>query len=144
MRRRWKYLRQSDPAIGLLDDIGSHENPDGHRNTHWSVNVPTHARAEFERTVEKFAKAVTGLEGLPTRAILFQPIKALGSHMKYLMKGIQPDAANYFHMEAIPQGFVSGRGRTFVSRSLSLTARKAASWKRKRRPRGTQPSQSAS
>lgn len=137
VRRRWKYLRLFDPSIGHLDDFGSHENPDGRRNTHWSVYVPTQMTTEFRSAVEKAARAVTKLRVLPNRAILFQRIEAVGSHMKYLLKGIRPDAASYFHMEAIPQGFVSGRGRTFVSRSLGFSARKAANWKRKRRPRTT-------
>lgn len=133
VHRRWKYLREAGAALGTLDDFGAHENPDGRRNTHWSARVPDHGRAEFEETVAKRLRAVTGLRGLPEGALHFQPIHALGGHMKYLTKGVRPDAASYFHLDAVSQGFVSGHGRTFVSRSLGFAARKAAGWKRKRR-----------
>lgn len=133
VHRRWKYLREKGGTFGTLDDFGAHENPDGRRNTHWSARVPDHGRVEFERTVTRFLLKVTGVSELPVGALLFQPIYALGGHLKYLAKGVRPDAAPYFHVKPIAQGFVSGHGRTFVSRSLGFTARKAAGWKRKRR-----------
>jgi hypothetical protein len=122
--------------MGSLDDFGSHENPDGHRNTHWSVNVPAHAQREFRQSVERLLMKLVGLRELGA-AIMFQVLdeRRLGGHAKYLTKGIRPDAADYFHVIAEDQGFVSGRGRTFVSRSLGFKARAAAGWKRKRRPR---------
>jgi hypothetical protein len=68
-----------------------------------------------------------------------QPIEPLGSQVKYIAKGVRPDAASYFQMTEVPQGFVSGRGRAFVSRSLSVAARKAANGTRKPASKGAAP-----
>jgi hypothetical protein len=71
VRRRWKYLSASRPNIGCLDDFGSHENPDGHRNTHWSAYVPVHVQLEFRQTVERLLMKLVGLRELGA-AIMFQ------------------------------------------------------------------------
>lgn len=136
VRRSWKHLAATGRGHGGLEDFGVHENPDGRRNTHWSVYVPDGERNQFERVVTKFLSRVTGVSQL-AGALHFQSIyrRGLGSHMKYLTKGIRPEFASYFHMHPVDQGFVSGHGRTFVSRPISLSARKAAGWKRKRRPK---------
>jgi hypothetical protein len=138
-KRRWKYLSACGSDLGRLDDFGSHENPDGHRNTHWTVAIPAAAHDEFKRTVTRLLKKVAKVATLG-RALHFRRIdpNGIGSHLKYIAKGVRPDAARYFHMQAVDQGFISGRGRTFVSRSLSFKARKAAGWKRTRRPAGSQ------
>lgn len=40
LRRAWKYRRdQKGVALGQLDDVGAHENPDGKRHVHWLVRV---------------------------------------------------------------------------------------------------------
>jgi hypothetical protein len=133
VRRRWKYLMESGVGFGPFDDLAVHENPSGKRNTHWSVRVPPAGLDEFKGTVERFLKKVVQIDDLGD-GIFFQPIKALGGHMKYLGKGIRPDAAEYFYINAMDQGFVTGHGRTLVSRSLGLTERRRNGWKRKRRP----------
>jgi len=136
VRRSWRHLVETDRGCGGLEDLGVHENPDGRRNTHWSVYVPAGERNQFERIVTKFLSRVTGVSQL-AGALHFQSIyrHGLGSHMKYLTKGISPEFASYFHMHAVDQGFVSGRGRTFVGRRIGLSARRAAGWTRKRRPK---------
>ncbi len=130
--RHWKYRRNtSKPDLGSFDDAGAHENPRGYSNTHWMVRVPEHFLPEFEQTVRRLLAKLTkntDTENL----LLFQPIYAPGSLAKYVLKGISPAFQAYFRIEAIEQGFIEGRGRTFVSRSLSHAARKSAGWKRNR------------
>ncbi len=134
MNGAWKYQRDMKGApLGPFDGLGSHENPDGKRHVHWMVRVPVSARPWFEVTLTKFLRKMSGVEELGT-ALEIKPIYAAGTLAKYILKGVSSDYAAYFHMSATDQGVVVGR-RTFVSRSLSRTARKAAGWKRKRRPR---------
>ena len=79
----------------------------------------------------KLLTKMTGRRDLGS-ALEIREIYALGGLAKYILKGVRPDGADYFHIEAIDQGRVFGR-RTFVSRTLDFSARKAAGWKRKRR-----------
>jgi hypothetical protein len=87
----------------------------------------------FRKDVERFLKKAADSEVLG-RSLHFKPIHAAGSYAKYLTKGIAPGYADYFRMECLDQGFIAGRGRTFVSRSIGFAARKKIGWKRKRRP----------
>jgi hypothetical protein len=132
LRRAWKYQRQQKLLpIGHLDDVGAHENPNGIRHVHWMVHVPPSVRPWFEMMVEKILKRLTNLSDLGT-ALQIKDVIAPGTLAKYILKGVKPELAGYFHMEAVDQGVVYGR-RTFVSRSIGAKARQAASWKRKRR-----------
>lgn len=134
VRQRWTYLRQKGRSVGPLHDVGAHENPAGVRNTHWMVRVEPTAIPEFKRAVAKFLAKVVGLEPEQLgRALHIGSVDAPGTFAKYMAKGVHPAFADYFRIEASDQGFVAGRGRTFVSRSISRTARKAAGWTRKRR-----------
>jgi len=134
IKRAWKYQRDGRCLkIGPFDDVGSHENPDGVRHVHWLVRVPAHIRPWFEASVEKQLKKIVGLDDLGP-ALHFKDIDAIGTLAKYILKGVRPDLADYFHMEAADQGIVLGR-RVFVSRTIGHSARKAASWRRKRRPK---------
>jgi hypothetical protein len=134
IKRRWAHIRKtsgSDP--GSFDDAGVHENPLGHRNTHWLVRMPPPHRAKFQRDVTRFLLKVVGAERVG-RALHFKPIAAAGTFAKYLAKGVDPNYAGYFHVQAIEQGFIAGRGRSFVSRTIGFSARKSAGWRRRRRP----------
>lgn len=134
VRRAWKYRRDhKNVALGALDDVGAHENPDGKRHVHWLVRVPEDARSWFEEAVDKFARKLAGLDDLGT-AIETQEIYALGGLTKYIMKGVDAQFGSYFHTDTSDQGEVICR-RTFASRTLGYAARKEANWKRKRRPR---------
>jgi hypothetical protein len=131
--RRWRYLQGLHGAdVGRLAGVASHENPGGKRNTHWMVAVPAAWEAEFRRTVAKYLAKVSGADELGA-ALLIEPLHAVGGAMKYALKGVDPRFQVYFKIDAKDQGFVAGRGRTFVSREISLAARKRAGWTRKRR-----------
>jgi hypothetical protein len=135
VRRRWTHLRKSStPALGSCDDVAVHENPNGLCNTHWMIHVPLGFSGEFKRTVARFLKKVVQLGEL-SRGLHFQSIGAAGMFAKYVMKGVDPAFGAYFHVEPEDQGFVPGRGRTSVSRTIGSSARKEAFWQRKRRPR---------
>ena len=49
-------------------------------------------------------------------------VYAPGGLAKYILKGINPDYADHFHMKAANEGVVFGR-RTGVSRAISKAAR---------------------
>lgn len=133
--RSWRYLREKHGVdVGRLPGIAAHENPAGRRNTHWMVAVPSQWEGEFRRVVAKFLAKVAGVAELGA-ALLIEPLYAVGGAMKYALKGIAPAYQDYFHIEAEDQGFVAGRGRTFVSREISQAERKRQGWMRTRRPR---------
>lgn len=132
VRRRWTHLRKTRGVqLGTFDDTGSHENPGGRRNTHWLIRVPDFHMAAFRKDVERFLKKVLGRDHLG-EALHVQPVRAAGTFAKYLVKGIDPHFADYFHMRAVDQGFIEGRGRTFVARSLGFASRAKVGWKRTR------------
>lgn len=130
-RRAWRYQRDRAPEIGPLDEVGSHENPNDIRHVHWIVRVPPQLRPWLGHTLAKLIQKMTHRRDLGS-ALEIKEVVALGGLAKYILKGVRPDGAAYFHMEAVDQGRVFGR-RTFVSRTLGFSARKAAGWKRKRR-----------
>ena len=132
VRRHWSYLRKTTgPAVGHLDDIGSQENPGGHRNTHWGVAIAPELVERFEEVVRRRLTKLIGKRDLG-EALHFAPIYAPGGYAKYILKGVDPNYGGYFHIRPEDQGFVAGRGRTFVARSLSFTARKQAGWVRRK------------
>lgn len=133
--RRWTYLRKTAaPDLPRLAYISVQENPDGHRNTHWNVSIPPAYAAEFRRTVAARLRKLVGVASLG-RGLRFVRIETAGGYTKYCLKGVLPAGASHFHMRAVDQGFIGGRGRVTVSRTIGRTARKAAGWSRKRRPR---------
>jgi hypothetical protein len=134
VRRRWTYLQKTrHHALAPLDDAGAHENPDGKRNTHWLVRVSQDHEPEFKAAVARALKVVLG-RGNFGKGLHFRRVETIGSFAKYVLKGIEPVYADYFHIRAVDQGFIEGRGRTFVSRAIGYSARKQAGWVRKRRP----------
>jgi hypothetical protein len=134
LRRHWRYLRERHgPGVGRLECVGAHENPNGRRNTHWLVAVPAPWAGEFQRSLEKYLAKVADADELGA-ALHVKPIHAVGGAVKYAMKGVEAAYQDYFWLDARDQGFIAGRGRTFVSRDISQAARKRAGWTRRRRP----------
>lgn len=136
--RRWKREREAKGrAIGTFDDAHAHEHPEGgRRHVHWIMHRPAGvSRAELEREIMKRVKKRAGLDDLGT-ALHFQhedTVRAPGTLAKYILKGMDPTYARYFHMRAEDMGWVTGR-RTGTSRSLGRAARKLAKWDRKAAP----------
>jgi hypothetical protein len=130
--RRWTYLRKTMTAgPPPLAYVSVQENPDGRRNTHWNVAVPVAFQAEFRRTVVDRLQKIVSLDSLG-RGIKFVKIETPGTYTKYCLKGVLPAGAPHFHMRAVDQGFIGGRGRVQVSRSIGPAARKHAGWQRKK------------
>jgi len=131
--RHWRYLRSvRGPSVGQLVGVASQENPGGRRNTHWLVAVPDRWAPEFRRIVQKNLAKVAGVPQLGA-SLVIEPLYAVGGAMKYALKGVDPAYQGYFNITAKDQGFIAGKGRTSVSRSLSYTARRRAGWVRQRR-----------
>lgn len=135
--RSWRYRDQTGAALGTLDDVHAHENPDGKRNVHWALHIPPGRWKWAIQLIEKLLLKIVGVDDLGD-ALKIEQANGPGGLAKYILKGIEPEYAGHFHIrDAAPQGFVSGRGRTGTSRSIGKAARDRAGWKRKRRPRGS-------
>jgi hypothetical protein len=135
VKAHWKYLRVfKGIVLESFDDVVSHENPEGHRNTHWLIHVPAFFAPQFKKAVARFLAKVVGINELG-RALHFTAVGGPGGFAKYMLKGVDPSYGDYFCIDPIEQGFISGRGRTSVSRVLSQAARKRDGWVRKRRPK---------
>lgn len=131
--RSWRYRDQTGAALGTLDDVHVHENPMGKRNVHWALHIPEGRWAWATGLIERLLQKILGLDDLGD-ALLVKTATGPGGLAKYLLKGVEPAYAEYFHIGApSSQGFICGRGRTGTSRSLGKTARGKAGWKRKRR-----------
>lgn len=130
--RRWAYLRKTGaPDLPPLCYVGIQENPDGRRNTHWNVSVPTAYQEDFKRSVINRLGKIVGCDP-GDRVIAFVDINTPGTYAKYCLKGTLPVGGPHFYMRTVDQGFIGGRGRVLVSRTIGRTARKAAGWVRKR------------
>jgi hypothetical protein len=130
---RW-YAYQRDRKgrqFGRFDAYAVHEHPQqGPRHVHWVMRAPEGARPEIEHAIRTRLEKLTGYACLG-RAIHFQEVGAAGQLAKYTLKGVHPAYAEHFHMQAKPQGFISGR-RITISRSIGYAARKNAGWERRR------------
>lgn len=136
--RRWKREREEKGRlIGTFDDAHAHEHPaGGRRHVHWIMHRPPGvSRAEIEREIRNRVQKRAGLDDLGT-ALHFQhddQVRGPGTLAKYILKGMDPAFAGYFHMRTEDMGVITGR-RTGVSRSLGGAARKLAKWDRKAEP----------
>lgn len=129
--RWWTYERKKSRPFGAFDALAVHEHPEGGpRHVHWFVRAPEGARLELEAIVCNRLQKLTRLDCLGD-AIDFTDVTHPGGMAKYVLKGVDPAFADYFHMDAIDQGEIIGR-RIFVSRSVGRSARENAGWKRKR------------
>lgn len=131
--RSWRYRNQVGAALGTLDDVHVHENPLGRRNVHWALHIPEGRWVWAKGLIERLLLKILGVDDVGD-ALVIEPAHGPGGLAKYLLKGVEPAYAEYFHISApSPQGFISGRGRTGASRSIGKAARDNAGWKRKRR-----------
>jgi len=133
--RWWRDQRQRKGRdIGDLHGFHCHSNPAGSRHVHWVLHVPAEIEDEFPSVVknrlQKIARRVDLRDGLHIGAV-----QTPGSLAKYVLRGIEPEYADYLHIEAANEGFVAGCRRTGVSRAASKAARKRAGWVRKKRRR---------
>lgn len=130
---RWySYQRdQKGRDFGQFDAYAVHEHPEnGPRHVHWVMRAPDGARTEIERVIRARLEKLTGYACLG-RAVHFQEVGAPGQLAKYTLKGVHPAYAEHFHMEAKPQGFISGR-RVTISRGIGYAARQKSGWTRNR------------
>ena len=104
------------------------ENPDDQFHSHIAVSIETAEEGWLSTSVNKFVKGAIGEEP-PNDMIDIRPIYAPGSMFKYLMKGVSPVYADYFHMRTSEQGLLPGR-RVSMSRRMGPTARRRAGWRR--------------
>lgn len=131
--RSWRYRDCIGSGLGTLDDVHVHENPFGKRNVHWALHIPDGRWTWAKDLIERLLQKILQLDDLGD-ALLMEPAHGPGGLAKYLLKGVEPAYAEYFHIRTpSQQGFISGRGRTGASRSIGKAARDRAGWKRKRR-----------
>ena len=126
-KRAWKY-RQRSTALPELHMIETIESPEGDFHAHALVNVLLGEREWVLQTLISRMSKITGQE-VPEDAIQILDVQHSGTVLKYMLKGVSPAYADYFHMRTLAQGTVHGR-RVSVSRSLGPTARRRARWRR--------------
>jgi hypothetical protein len=133
--RWWAYQRGAKARpLGPFDCVAIHEHPrERGRHAHWVLRAPNGARPDLERTIRSRLEKLTGFACVG-RALNFKKVDTPGCVAKYVLKGVDPAYARYFHMEASDQGFIYGR-RLAISRSIGAAARAKARWKRTRRPK---------
>ncbi len=128
--RWWNYERSKGRQIGSFDAYAVHENPRDIRHVHWLMHVPRCLWDDLPGAIQKRVCKAARLDCLGD-ALHFLPVTRPGGVTKYALKGVDPFYAPYFHMDAVPQGVVSGR-RISVSRSIGRAARQRVGWVRKR------------
>lgn len=136
--RWWKYQRVGKGRpVGEVFDYHAHANPRGSRHVHWQIHVPDFLEQEFREAVESRLRSQVQRSDLRD-ALHFKAIGNPGSHAKYVLRGIEPEYADYLFIRPSNEGTVTGR-RTGVGRALSKAARKRAGWQRKGRSRVRRP-----
>ena len=131
--RWWRDQRQRKGLqIGPICGFHCHSNPAGSRHVHWVLHVPAEIRAEFANIVANRLRKIIGRIDLKD-GLHIGPVPTPGTLAKYVLRGVRPDFASYFHLEPANEGLVSGCRRTGVSRAASRAARKQAGWRRKKR-----------
>lgn len=132
--RWWVYEKKKGRPFGTFDDVSAHANPPtGRRHVHWLIHAPSGVRYEVESVIESRLKKMLKLDCLGD-ALQVQDVTGAGTLGKYILKGVDPLYADYFHMWTSDEGLVSGR-RVHTSRSIGRAGRDRAGWIRKRRPR---------
>lgn len=130
--RWWRNQRGKGRDIGSLAAVHSHANPAGSRHVHWLVHVPAELDREFRVVVAHRLRKITGRADLGD-ALHFVTADTPGSIAKYILRGIDPQYADYLHIHAASEGLVSCR-RTGASRAIGPVARQSSGWKRSRKP----------
>ncbi len=133
--RWWRDQRQRKGRdIGELLGFHCHSNPAGSRHVHWVLHVPPTIAADFANAVKDRLQKISGRVDLED-GLHIGPVYTPGSLAKYVLRGIEPEYADYLHIEAANEGLVAGCRRTGVSRAASKAARRRAGWVRKKRQR---------
>jgi hypothetical protein len=133
--RWWRDQRQRKGRdLGHILGFHCHSNPAGSRHVHWVVHVPSEIASEFAAVVRNRLQKITGRIDLRD-GLDIGPVETAGSLAKYIMRGIEPEYADYLHIEPANEGYISDCRRTGVSRAASKASRKRAGWVRKKRRR---------
>lgn len=133
---RWWRDQRTRKSRDLGDVLGfhCHSNPAGSRHVHWVLHVPPEIDAEFRAVVRNRLQKITGRIDLRD-GLNIGTVDTAGSLAKYVLRGIEPEYADYLHIDAANEGYVAGCRRTGVSRAASKASRKRAGWIRKKRRR---------
>ncbi len=91
-------------------------------NAHWLVHVPPARQSAFRRRLCGWLKAVAG-EIRCESAIDIKPAHAPIGACRHMLKGINPAYADFFGINHVPQGVVTGK-RAGTSENLGMTAKK--------------------
>lgn len=130
--RWWTYQRSKNRPFGTFDDVAAHAHPPkGRRHVHWLLHVPNGARYEIEAIIENRIKKMLKLDCLGD-AVQIKDVTNPGTLAKYILRGTDPQYADYFKMNTSDEGIIYGR-RVHASRSIGYAGRARAGWKRKRR-----------
>jgi hypothetical protein len=133
--RWWRDQRtRKGRALGDIQGFHCHSNPAGSRHVHWVLYVPPEIASEFAAVVKNRLQKISGRVDLKD-GLHIGAVQTPGSLAKYVLRGIEPEYADYLHIEAANEGFVSGCRRTGVSRAASKAARQREGWVRKKRRR---------
>jgi hypothetical protein len=131
--RWWRDQRQrKGRGIGDLQGFHCHSNPAGSRHVHWVLHVPLDITGEFANVVRNRLQKIAGRIDLRD-GLQIGPVNTPGSLAKYVLRGVEPEYADYLHIKVANEGIVAGCRRTGVSRAASKSARKRVGWTRKRR-----------
>jgi hypothetical protein len=99
------------------------ENHGGDTHVHWAVHVPKPLQREFGTKLRRWLARVAGAVTCEASAIYCQPIPGPRGLGKYMMKGIDPRYAAFYHVRHEAQGIVYGK-RCGISESLGPRARR--------------------
>ena len=125
--RWWAYERSVGRARGPFIDAYSHANPHNRRHVHWLVSIPPQCRHRFESALRCRLQRSLHVPSVDP-GLHIRGVTAVGKLTRYILRGVEPAYANYFHMWSQNEGLVSGRGRTGTSRSVGRATRKQAGW----------------
>lgn len=121
-----KRLEQGESTLAYIYAIENPEGADVH--AHLLIHVPPELSPHFKNKVERIVRAVRGT--YKARDVHITPITdgRFHSAMQYILKGVDAETANHFHLEEIvDQGEVHGQ-RAGTSRNIGLAARDEAGW----------------
>lgn len=133
--RWWRDQRtRKGRDFGDVQGFHCHSNPAGSRHVHWVLHVPPEFAPEFAAIVRHRLQKITGRVGLGD-GLHIGAVQTPGTLAKYVLRGIEPEYADYLHIKAANEGFVAGCRRTGVSRAAGKAARQRSGWVRKKRRR---------
>ncbi len=127
--RWWRYQNAKGRGLGPITWVHCHANPAGSRHVDWLIHVPSEAQKDFAKSLIKCLQKLARRKDIGD-GLHIQPIATPGSVAKYILRGVDPAYAEYFHLRSANEGLVMGR-RTGASRSVGHTARRSAGWTRR-------------